>query len=102
MMLSSQNPDDVMLAAGIIATETGGPEFSKSINQIIVKLMDVGLTTYSKIHNSDKWKQASIAVDEAITKLSRETWIDPITTLAERATEDRALGPLNEEIDQAL
>lgn len=99
-MLSSQNIEDVILAAGILDRAEGGSDVAEPVNELVILILETTVRLYNQVHSSvinqysnngthirsqdPRIKEAIEMLEGALTKLSRDTWIDPVTAFSER------------------
>lgn len=98
-MLSSQNIEDVILAAAILMEAEGGSDVAAPVNELVTLILEATVRLYKEAHTSQillytatgpavkdntRVKEAIEMLETALTKLSRDTWIDPVTVFAER------------------
>ena len=84
-MLSSRNLDDIRLAIGIIGNHEGDTQAVMPINDLILKMMEASAMCYQRL--TEKWlnvgevaalKSVITNIQELVTRLSIDTWVDPI------------------------
>lgn len=88
VMLSSKNPEDIKLAAGIISSADVNSEQAIPVNELVTKLLEqisdlserqVNLGSIER----EPFKEAISAIQDAIVELAKRTWIDPMAIMAQ-------------------
>lgn len=87
-MLSSKNPEDIRLAAGIIANVDADTAQALPVNELVMKLLEqISALSERQVNlgpiERDQFKVAISAIQDAIIELSKRTWIDPVSLLAQ-------------------
>lgn len=88
VMLSSKNPEDIRLAAGIIANVDADTAQALPVNELVMKLLEqISALSERQVNlgpiERDQFKVAISAIQDAIIELSKRTWIDPVSLLAQ-------------------
>lgn len=112
VMLSSKSPEDIKLAAGIIANIDADTAQALPVNELVKRLLDTISDLSERQVNLGQieraqFKIAIAAIQDAIIELSKRTWIDPMAIIAQtylgKRIAELAVETANEDvINQAL